>query len=95
MSNSITLKFAYVNTNFTRTYKLDNVATAALADVKTKVQSINADLSSPSTPSLKKDLMVNFVADEYDLTSFTGTGHMQAISEVTIVQEDVTKIPLF
>lgn len=95
MSNSITLKFAYVGTNFTRTYKLDNVATAALANVKSKVQSINADLASSSTPIRKRDLMANFVADEYSTTGFTGEGHMNRIAEVTIVQEDVTKIPLF
>ena len=95
MSNYITLKFAYENTDFTRTYQLSDVPTSALSSVKSKVQSINNTLASSSATTERMQLKANFVADSYDATHSYGTGHMAAISEVTIVQEDVTKIPLF
>ena len=95
MSNYITLKFAYHNTDFTRTYKLENVQTAALPNVKQKIQDINTVLATAGTGTKKVALSANFVADEYDATNTFGNGHMQAIAEATIVQESVQKIPLF
>ena len=95
MSNSITLKFAYHNTDFTRTYKLENVQTAALPNVKQKIKDINTALAAEGYGGTKVELSANFVANEYDTTNTFGNGHMQAIAEAVIVQEDVTKIPLF
>lgn len=95
MSNYITLKFAYHNTDFTRTYKLDNVQTAALPNVKQKIKDINTALATEGYGGTKVELSANFVANEYDATNTFGTGHMQAIADATIVVEEITKIPLF
>ena len=96
MSNSISLKFAYNNTDFTRTYKLDNVPTSALSTAKSKIASINSILDGTITGQshMIQCLRGNFVANEYD-NGLNSTGHMSKISEATIVQESVTKIPLF
>lgn len=104
MSNSIKLKFAYEGTDFTRVYQLDDVATEALPNVKTKVQAINSKLAaakaSPGTSYHDTRLMLSFVSDDYvnhpSSSDFpTATGYFTAITEATIVQESVTKIPLF
>lgn len=94
MSNSVTLKFEYKNTDFTRTYKLDNVATSALASVKSAVNNINQNLSDPYDSEMNKQLSAVFVADTYD-NQPRGDGHLYRIAEATIVVEEVTKIPLF
>ena len=95
MSNYITLKFAYHNTDFTRTYKLEDVQTAALPNVKQKIKDINTALATEGYGLTKVALSANFVANEYDATDTFGTGHLQAIAEATIVQESIDKIPLF
>ena len=95
MSNYVTLKFAYANTDFTRSYKLSDVPDDALNTVKSKVQSINSILASSSSTVEKKQLKGNFVADTYSTNVVYGDGHMSSISEATIVVEEVTKIPLF
>lgn len=93
-TNSVQLKFAYKNTDKTRTYTLDNVATAALPNVKSKVVAINNTLAGEFSVA-KVRLAINFVADEYDETTYDGDGHMTGISEATIIQKEVEKIPLF
>lgn len=104
MSNSIKLKFAYEGTDFTRTYQLDDVATEALPNVKTKVQAVNAKLAAakanPAADFYNTKLMLSFVSDDFvnhpSSSDFpTATGYFTAITEATIVQESVTKIPLF
>ena len=97
-NNSVSLKFAYHNTDFTRVYKLDNVPDSALDSVKSKVKAINASMSNIDPEHTSVDvieLSVNFVADEYDKTTWNSTGHFKEISEATVVVEEVTKIPLF
>ena len=95
MSNYVNLKFAYHGTDFTRTYKLENVQDEALTNVKQKVKAINTALAAEGFGGTKVELSSNFVADDYDETSTFGTGHMKEIAEATIVVEEVTKIPLF
>ena len=93
-TNSVQLKFAYKNTDKTRTYTLDDVASSALPNVKSKVIAINNALAGEFSAK-QVQLAINFVADEYDETTYNGDGHLTAISEATIIQKDVQKIPLF
>ena len=104
MSNSIKLKFAYQGTNFTRTYQLDDVATAALPNVKSKIQAINTKLASaranPASDFYNTKLMLSFVSDDYVNSGSSeafpsATGYFKEITEATIIQENITKIPLF
>ena len=95
-SNYVQLKFEYYGTNYTRTYKLDNVSNAALSSVKDKVKAVNAIMNESEMNAYRQILAVNFVVDEFTPEqSLESQGYFKGIAEATIVTEQVTKIPLF
>lgn len=59
-TNSVYLTLGYTGTDFTRTYKIDNVESAALSTVKSKVLAYNANI-----PAADKKV---FISDDYDDT---------------------------
>ena len=71
MSKAIKLTFGYNGTDFTRQYKIANVADeyAVASDVKTKVKAVNASLAGGTAGGLD----TFFLADDYDATENIGT----------------------
>lgn len=71
MSEFITLsmQFAYKNTDFTRTYELEGLSAAALSSVESKIISINDSLSAGTDGGLKDF----FISDDFDATQDKGT----------------------
>ena len=95
-TNTVQLKFEYYGTDYTRTYKLDNVSNAALDSVKNKVKAVNATMNEDESNLYRQILAVNFVADEFTPgQSLESQGYFKGIAEATIIVEEVTKIPLF
>lgn len=83
-TNSLTLTMAYTGTAFTRKYKFDGIATADLAEVKTKVLAYNSNL-----PAADKKI---FISDDYDATQ--GIGELASISAATYETVEYTRINL-
>lgn len=83
-TNSVTLTMAYTGTDFTRKYKLDNVAVGDLASVKTKVLAYNSNL-----PAADKSI---FISDDYDATQ--GIGELASISAASYEVVEYTRINL-
>lgn len=83
-TNSITLTMAYQGTDFTRKYKLDNVAAGSLASVKAKVLAYNE-----SIPAADKQI---FISDDYDATQ--GIGELASITAAQYETVEYTRINL-
>lgn len=91
MANSVTLKFGYTNTEFTRQYKIENVATADLEDVKEKVLAVNASLKAGTADGLEDF----FRSDDYDATDSENViGKFNGIVAAQYTTSEVTDIDL-
>lgn len=83
--NSVTLKFAYNNTDQTRQYKISEVEAGALSSVKQKVLAFNASMSGTDF----------FIADEYDVSDPNNpVGTFRKITEAKAEETTVENIPL-
>lgn len=83
-TNSVTLTMAYTGTDFTRKYKLDNVATEELINVKNRVVAYNQNLTAA-------DKKV-FVSDDYNAQA--GIGELASISAAYYETVEYTRINL-
>ncbi|MBR0061775.1 MAG: hypothetical protein IJP68_09900 [Selenomonadaceae bacterium] len=81
---SISLKMAYTGTDYTRTYKFNNVDASALANVKNKVINYNENLSAAD----KKI----FISDDYD--SAQNIGELASITAASYESVEYTRINL-
>ena len=77
MANSATFTFGYSNTDFTRTFKIENISASSLSGIKAGVKAINASLSGATDGGLSSF----FVADDFDATNNIGffTGITDAV----------------
>ena len=95
--NTVKVKLAYENTDFTREYSFDNVADSFLDSVKSGVATINnmvAAAKSESTEDVSWYGMRGlFVSDDFDPAN--NIGYSKGIVEAKIIVQEVTKIPLF
>lgn len=82
---SVTMTLGYKDTDFTRKMKFDNVATGALADVKTKIKAVNASLKAGTDGGLGDF----FRADTYAAGASATIG---TFSEITAAQVDTSII---
>ena len=90
MSNYVTLKFGYTNTEF-RQYKIEDVATEDLDDVKDKVLAVNASLKAGTADGLD----TFFRSDDYDATdSENVVGNFKGIVAAQYTTSEVTDIDL-
>ena len=93
-TNSVTIKMEFSNSPNTRSLTFENVAVDALPNVKSKVQAINTSLANADSAGML--LSAIFVDPKtYDAGSPRSGGNLTRISDATITQTDVTKIPLF
>lgn len=87
VTNSVTLTMSYKNTDFKRKYKIDNVATADLANVKAKVLAYNANV-----PAADKQI---FISDDYDASDPEDIiGTFESISAASYETVEYTRINL-
>lgn len=86
--NTVKIKLSYTNTDFTRQMTISDVADSVLADVDTKIESINSSLASGTAGGLE----TFYIADDYDAQQSIGS--FKKISEATISQVTQTNIPL-
>lgn len=92
-SSSVTLKFGYANTDFTRDYKFENVSASAVELVKTRVLAINNVVQNNPQSGEAQMLIQNFVADNFN--GGQTDGKFSGIVKTTVVTTRETKIPLF
>ena len=86
-ANSITLTFGYTGTDFTRKYKITDVAAEDLATAKSKILAYNANI-----PAADKKI---FISDDYDDTDSRNiVGEFNGIVAAQIDRVDETVIPL-
>lgn len=83
-SYSISLKMAYTGTDYTRTYKFNNVDASTLGQVKAKVLSYNENL-----PAADKKI---FISDDYNES--TGVGELASITAASYETVEYTRINL-
>jgi len=81
---SISLKMAYTGTEYTRTYKVNDVDAAALGQVKAKVLAYNENL-----PAADKQI---FISDDYD--SENNIGELASITAASYESVEYTRINL-
>ena len=89
MSNYIQLTFAYEGTDFTRNYKISDVADSIAADtsgIKTRIQAVNASLAAGQDVSLA----TAFRSDDFD--SAHNIGSFKKIIAAQVVEHE--EIPL-
>ena len=86
--NTVKMKLSYTNTDFTRQMTISDVADSVLADVDTKIESINSSLEGGTAGGLE----TFFIADNYDAQQSIGS--FKKISEAVISQVTETNIPL-
>lgn len=81
MANSATFTFGYSNTDFTRNFKIENIAASALSGIKDDVKAINASLSGATDGGLSSF----FVSDDFDAANNIGffTGITDAFIDET------------
>lgn len=87
--NSATFTFGYTNTDFTRQYKVENLAASALTGIKSGVLALNASLAAGTAGGISSF----FIADDFD--TVTGTGYFRAIVAAQAKSSEETTIPLF
>lgn len=91
MTNSVTLKFGYTGTDFTRQYKIEDVATAELENVKSKVLAVNASLKAGTDGGLADF----FHSDDYDASDSENViGKFNGIVAAQYTTSEVTDIDL-
>lgn len=83
ISRTVTMTCGYGNTEFTRKYKVDDVAAADLANVKSKALALNASIAAGTDNGLSDF----FRSDDYDdsdsnnvIGKFTGIVALQSES---------------
>jgi len=86
--NSIKLKMAYTNTDFTRNMTIGDVAESVLAGVETKIQNINDSLEGGTAGGLE----TFFISDDYDAAATVGS--FKQISQAVINSVTETTIDL-
>lgn len=86
--NSVQLKLAYNNTDFTRTMTIGEVAESVIADVETKIQGINDSLAAGTSGGLN----TFFISDDYDAAQTIGS--FKQISQAVVKSVTETDIPL-
>ena len=86
-ANSVTLTFGYTGTEFTRKFKINDVALEDLSSVKSKILAYNADI-----PAADKKI---FISDDYDDEDPNNIiGEFNGIVAAQIDMVDETAIPL-
>ena len=97
--NTVKIKCAFDNTNFTRVYEFDNIASSQLASVKSGIQPVNERLAAARDNSSQNTadyyLRATFISDDFDNSQSPAIGYLHAITEAEIIQTEETKIPLF
>lgn len=86
--NSVKMKLAYNNTDFTRTMTISEVAESVLPNVETSIQSINDSLAAGTSGGLD----TFFIADDYDAAQSIGS--FKQISQAVVSSVTETDIPL-
>lgn len=81
-NNSLNMKFAYHNTEQTRSYKFDGIADSLVAGIKDKIIAVNNSLAGGTAGGLSSF----FVSDDGDF--------LLKISEAEIRSTETTNIPL-
>jgi|GEM_PF-1346779 len=82
---SIELTFGYSNTDFSRTYKIDDVDVTALSTAKAKIRAYNANI-----PAADKKI---FISDDYDASDSENiVGEFTGITAAKIIRVIETKI---
>lgn len=87
--NSATFTFGYTNTDFTRQYKVDNLAAASLGGIKSGVLALNASLAAGTAGGISSF----FISDDFNAAS--GTGYFKGIVAAQAKSTEETVIPLF
>lgn len=86
-ANSVTLTFCYTGTEFTRKFKINDVAAEDIDNVKTKIRAYNADI-----PAADKKI---FISDDYDDEDPNNIiGEFNGIVAAQIDEVEETNIPL-
>lgn len=86
-TNSISLTLGYKDSDYTRKYVFDDVATEDLAEVKSRVLAYNANL-----PEADKTI---FIADDYDASDPQAVvGTLKGIVAAQYSVSTTTQIPL-
>ena len=62
IKRSVTITMGYTNTDFTRNFKIDNVANSAFPNIAARAKAINASLAGGTDGGLSDF----FLADDYD-----------------------------
>lgn len=84
-TTSVNLKLGYKNTDFTRTYTIDDVARSDLQYITEKVNAINASIEAGTDDGLH-----NFYrADDFDESQDIGTMIGIIEAESVIIEEEV------
>lgn len=95
--NTVKVKLAYENTDFTREYSFDGVADSYLASVKSGIANINNMVAAAKAESTEDTSWYGmrglFVSDDFDPAN--NIGYSKGIVEAKIITENITKIPLF
>ena len=97
-TNSISFKMNFKNSTYVRTMTFNDVSSSVLSGVKQKVKYINDELLENGNPSTSagRALAYGFIdPDVMNVDNPGAGGSFVSISDVTITQTDVTKIPLF
>ena len=96
-TNTVKIKCAYDNTDFTRVYQFDNVPNSKLGSVKSGVLTVNSKLAAARDESTQfaddYNMRAAFISDDYDPAN--GVGYFKEIVEAEIIVVEETKIPLF
>ena len=86
-TNYIAVTLGYSNTDFQRTYKIADVDSDALPNVKTKIRAYNANI-----PAADKKV---FISDDYDASDSENiVGEFTGIIAAKIVQDEEEDINL-
>ena len=97
-TNSISFKMNFKNSNYVRTMTFDNVPSSVLPGVKSKVQAINTLLGNGNPGGVEEGMILSYGFIDPDVMNPDNPGaggNFASISDVTITQTEVTKIPLF
>lgn len=86
--NTVKLKMAYKNTDFTRQMTISDVADSVLSSVEGKIEAINSSLEGGTSGGLD----TFFISDDYDAEQTIGT--FEKIYEARIETFIETSIPL-
>lgn len=82
---TVNVKLGYKNTDFTRTYGIDDVARADLELIQDKIDAINASISAGTDGGMSSF----FLADDYDSTEDIGTMIGIIEAEAVIIEEEL------